>query len=119
MLSDDNTTTNLKTWKFLLLHYLSKSFSRCISHGLHLELKNIFDVLQTEDPTTGEMAWPELYPFGTLNKFAGACKDVVIYFYNHHIARAQLKKVIGVCCLPSIVSFSGTQWGSLLGCFRF
>jgi hypothetical protein len=88
----DNTSTNKKMWKILKERFPSKFFHRCTVHGLHLMVKDIFGATKTKKagPDFFVADYPVGYPFEDLKDFVKDCKDVVKFFQNHHIVKAQL-----------------------------
>ena len=68
-------------------------------HGLHLLVKDIFAARKTKIPGNSEPSYPIDYPFEDLLELVEDCKDVVKFFHNHHVVKAQLQeaqKVAGV-----------------------
>lgn len=114
----DNTTTNKKAWRILKAKNPTRFFIGCVSHGLHLMVKDIFSPTKTKRGGSEVATYPDLYPFEHLLNFATSCKEVVVYFHNHHVAKAKLKKALKEARLGSLVPPAATRWGSLLNCFR-
>ena len=88
----DNTATNKKVWGELEEKYPSCFFHVCVSHGLHLLVKDIFAAKKTESTCGGPAECPNRYPFEELQQFSIDCKDVVAFFHNHHAPKAKLKR---------------------------
>jgi hypothetical protein len=59
----------------------------------------------------------DIYPFEDLLLFTINCKEVVSFFYNHHIPRAHLRKALKAEKLNNLVQPAPTRWGMILGCF--
>src|SRR5688500_14666076 len=57
------------------------------------------------------------YQFEILLLFAVCCKELVGYFYNHHVEKARLKAALKNSNLGALVSPAPHRWGTLLGCF--
>ena len=79
-------------------------FHGCVSHGLHLLVKDIFAAKKKDVSGGGPAEYPAGYPFEDLLQFAIDCKDVVSFFHNHHVPKAKLKKALG----SSQVEWPGT-----------
>ena len=114
----DNTTTNKKVWSELEEKYPTHFFHGCVSHGLHLLVKDIFAAKKKEPPGGGPAEYPAGYPFEKLLLFAMDCKDVVEFFHNHHVPKAKLKKALAVAKLSGLVKPAPTRWATLNGCFK-
>ena len=117
----DNTSTNKKAWRILHDRSPTRFFHGCVSHGLHLMVKDIFAATKRKPPGGGAgepSVYRDGYPFEYLLHFANACKDVVIYFHNHQAPKAVLKAALKAANLPRLVAPAPTRWGSLIGCFR-
>ncbi len=115
----DNTATNKKVWGELEEKYPSCFFHGCVSHGLHLLVKDIFAAKKTESTCGGPAECPNGYPFEELQQFSIDCKDVVTFFHNHHAPKAKLKKALNAAKLSGLVQPAPTRWGTLSGCFKF
>jgi hypothetical protein len=68
----DNTATNKKMWSILEQKYPACFFHGCVSHGLHLLVKDVFG---SKKPTRGGAE----YPFEELQQFSNDCKEVVTF----------------------------------------
>jgi hypothetical protein len=112
----DNTATNKKVWGELEEKYPSCFFHVCVSHGLHLLVKDIFAAKKTT--CGGPAECPNRYPFEELQQFSIDCKDVVAFFHNHHAPKAKLKKALNAAKLSGPVQPAPTRWGTLSGCFK-
>ncbi len=111
----DNTATNKKVWSELEEKYPLMFFHGCASHGLHLLVKDIFDK-KAESSAGGPDNDPASYPFEDLQLFSIDCKDVVIFFHNHHAPKAKLKKALAAAKLRALVQ--PTRWSTLIECFK-
>jgi hypothetical protein len=89
----DNTAANKNAWCQLKLQLPNHFFQGCMSHGLNLLVKDIFAATKTRKPPSNEMQYPDAYPFENLLEFADNCKDVVKFFYNHHLVKASLESM--------------------------
>ena len=69
----DNTATNKKVWNELEPKYLTRFFQGCVSHGLHLLVKDIFAAKKKERAAGGLAEYPAGYPFENLLLFANDC----------------------------------------------
>lgn len=67
---------------------------------------------------TGQKEYPYLYPFEYLLEFASQCKEVVIFFHNHHVVKAKLTKALGAANLTALIAPAATRWGTMQGCFK-
>ena len=76
----DNTSANKSAWKILEAMYPDKFFHGCVSHTLHLLLKDIMG---------SNKQW---CPFDTLVEFINKCKEIITFFKNHHALNHQLRK---------------------------
>jgi Protein of unknown function (DUF 659) len=79
----DNATANKAAWVLLQGRHPHMFFQGCMSHGLHLFVKDIFAATKV---TRGRAiaGYPPGYPFAHLIEFFNKYKDVVKFFYNHH-----------------------------------
>lgn len=66
----DNTATNKKAWSELEKKYPTHFFHGCVSHGLHLLVKDIFAATKKDVQGGGPAEYPTGYPFGDLLQFA-------------------------------------------------
>jgi hypothetical protein len=88
----DNTATIKVAWKRLKVRYKRMLFHGCVSHGLHLLVKDIFLAKKTKCLGRNfEPNYPEGYPFPQLQEFKKYCKDIVVFFKNHHTMHGMLK----------------------------
>ncbi|KAH6600482.1 hypothetical protein BASA50_002268 [Batrachochytrium salamandrivorans] len=115
----DNTSTNKKAWRYLKEQNPTRFFHGCVSHGLHLMVKDIFAATKKKSVGSAEPVYPDSgYPFEHLLHFATSCKEIVIHFHNHHAMKAMLKAALKAANLPRLVAPAPTRWGTLIGCFR-
>jgi hypothetical protein len=91
--SADNTATNKKAWGLLQEMFPSRYFQGCTFHGLHLFVKDVFAAAKTKIAGQEVATYPDQYPFELMLEFVAGCKDVVKYFHNHHVAKAQLREL--------------------------
>jgi hypothetical protein len=91
----DNTSDNRNAWSRLKTKFPEMFFRGCMSHGLHLLVKDIFAATKTKRNAdlNGPPQYPDGYPFEYLLNFAVDCKDIVKFFMNHHIVKAALSKL--------------------------
>uniref|UniRef100_A0A915JUS9 DUF659 domain-containing protein n=1 Tax=Romanomermis culicivorax TaxID=13658 RepID=A0A915JUS9_ROMCU len=101
----DNTNANKAAWKILEQKYPDKFFQGCASHALHLLVKDIFSDSKSK---------PKNFPFDYLTDFADKCKDIVVFFKNHHALNHTLHNMQA----EKLVLPAATRWGSLYGCFK-
>ena len=76
----DNTATNKKVWGELEEKYPSCFFHGCVSHGLHLLVKDIFAAKKTESTCGGPAECPNGYPFEELQQFSLTAKRWLHFF---------------------------------------
>jgi hypothetical protein len=89
----DNTTANKATWQLLKTMHPAMFFQGGVSHGLHLFVKDIFNV--TKAKRGRDVAdYPHGYPFEYLLTFTNRCREVVKFFHNNHGPRGQLKHAL-------------------------
>ena len=108
----DNMATNKKAWKKLENKYPHRFFHGCVAHGLNLLVKDIFAAKKHNDE------YPPGYPFDDLLLFASSCKEIVKFFHNHYVPRADLRKALKAEKLGNLVQPAPTCWGTILGCFK-
>ena len=80
---------------------------------MHLFVKDIFGATKTKQRGIREATYPDGYPFEILHDFMEDCKNVVKFFHNHHIMRAQLcdlKNFNGALILQRAVP---TRWDTI------
>ena len=114
----DNTAANKRMWQILEQKYPTHFFHGCISHGLHLLVKYIFGAKKNEPAHGGVPQFPDGYPFEELQLFSNDCKEVVVFFHNHHVMKAKLKKALAAAKLSGLVKPAEIRWGTLIGCFK-
>jgi Protein of unknown function (DUF 659) len=114
----DNTKANQKAWKILERDLLSKFFHGCVSHELHLIVKDIYAATKTKKGGSNVAKYPEGYPFEDILQFAEDCKEVLKFFHNHHAIKAKLNHLQQQSNLKALVSPAPTCWGFLEGCFQ-
>ena len=114
----DNTSTNKKVWKELEQKYPDRFFHGCVSHGLHLLVKDILAATKKQSVGGAPAQYPLGYPFEDLLLFVADCKEVVSFFHNHHAPRAALKKALKQEKLNCLVQPAPTRWGTFQGCFK-
>lgn len=111
----DNTATNKKAWSLLKQWFPSRYFQGCCSHGIHLFVKDVFAATRTKKAGDIEATYPINYPFEVMLDFIAACKDVVKYFHNHHVAKAQLRDLQLTEKARMLVRPAPTRWGTIQG----
>ena len=114
----NNTSANKKAWRILKENNPTLFFHGCISHGLHLIVKDIFAPTKRKPPGGGESVYPQGYPFEHLLNFSISCKEVVSFFHNHHAMKARLKSALNAAKVKTLEAPAPTRWGSLIRCFR-
>ena len=87
----DNMSTKKNAWTVLKEKCKCRFFHRCISHGYHLLVKDIFSTSQTACPRgyDNTASYPDDYPFENLLGFVLSCKDIVTFFHVHHGLKAK------------------------------
>jgi hypothetical protein len=113
----DNTSTNRAAWIILQTKYPNKFFHGCVSHGLHLLVKDIFAATKA-DRGRDLADHPDGCAFDYLLEFSQDCEDVVSFFSNHHLRKAKLNKAQKQEKLPSLVQPATPRWGILKSCFE-
>jgi hypothetical protein len=108
----DNTSANKKAWEVLKTNYPSRFFQGCTSHGLHL-VKDIFCATKTKKAGSTEPTYPVDYPFEDMLMFINECKDIVKFFHNHHVAKAQLQEMQKTTGARALVRSCPTRWGTI------
>ncbi|CAH1115876.1 unnamed protein product [Psylliodes chrysocephalus] len=78
----DNTSANKVAWKILEETYPNKFFHGCVCHCLNLLVKDIF----------GDDTQSVNSPLGKLPVFVNECKNIVVFFKNHHALNHTLKE---------------------------
>ncbi len=109
----DNTSANKKAWEVLKTNYPSRFFQGCTSHGLHLLVKDIFCATKTKKAGSTEPTYPVDYPFEDMLMFINECKDIVKFFHNHHVAKAQLQEMQKTTGARALVRPCPTRWGTI------
>jgi hypothetical protein len=109
----DNTSANKKAWKVLHDKYPSRFFQGCTSHGLHLFVKDIFCATKTKKAGDETATYPVNYPFESMLLFINECKDVVKFFHNHHVVKAQLEEMQKATGVRALVRPCPTRWGTI------
>jgi hypothetical protein len=107
----DNTSANRNAWAQLKEKLPALFFQGCMSHGLHLLVKDIFAATKTRRQSTCNVtAYPPGYPFEHLLNFANDVKDVVKFFHNHHVIKAALTKMQKSAGVISLVRPAPTRF---------
>ena len=75
-----NTFTNKKVWKEMEQKYSDRFFHCCVSHGLHLLVKDIFAATKKQSVGGAPAQYPMGYCFEDLLLFVVDCKEVVSFF---------------------------------------
>ena len=114
----DNTSTNKKVWTKLEEKYPDRFFHGCVSHGLNLPVKDILAATKKQPAGGGPAQYPVGYPFEDLLLFVIDCKEVVSFYRNHHVPRANLKKALKSEKLNGLVKTAPTRWGTMQACFK-
>jgi hypothetical protein len=86
--------------------------------GLHLLVKDIFAATKTTKAGENAPTFPINYPFQAIYEFAGDCKDIVKFFYNHHALKARLNDLQKNANVPCLSRPAPTRWGSMQKCFQ-
>jgi Protein of unknown function (DUF 659)/hAT family C-terminal dimerisation region len=111
----DNTSTNKKAWKLLEEMFPSSYFQGCCSHGIHLLVKDIFAATKTKRNGAIEATYPTGYPFEDMLMFTAGCRDIVKFFHNHHIVKAQLLELQKTTNAKALIRPAPTRWGTIQG----
>lgn len=101
----DNTAANKKSWKILKEKYPNRFFYGCICHALHLFGKDLLgrqQVRREGDPG---------YCFNKYSVFVADCKDIVLYFKNHHLVKGQLEALQAEQHAIKLSLPGDTRWG--------
>ena len=114
----DNTTTNKKAWRILQGEFPGKFFHGCVSHGLHLLVKDILAPTKTKKDGSNEATYPVGYPFEHMLLFVEECQEIVKFFHNHHVVKAKLNHLQQQSNTKVLVSPAPTRWGSIQGCLQ-
>ena len=109
----DNTSANKKAWAVLHNKFPSRFFQGCTSHGLHLFVKDIFCATKTKKAGDDTATYPVGYPFEEMLLFINECKDIVKFFHNHHVVKAQLQELQKTSGARSLVRPCPTRWGTI------
>ena len=80
---------------------------------MHLLVKDIFAARKTKKPGDSEPSYPIDYLFKDLLEFVEYCKDVVKFFHNHHVVKAQLREAQKVDGVRSLARAVPTRWGTI------
>eukprot|EP00171_Calliarthron_tuberculosum_P023803 IDg23803t1 len=64
---------------------------------------------------SSEATYPIGYPFELLHDFVEDCKDVVKFFHNHHVPKAQLRELQKSSGQRTLVRAAQTRWGTIQG----
>lgn len=114
----DNTSANKGAWDILKSKHPTMFFHGCVSHGLHLMVKDIFAATKTKKPGEQTATYPTGYPFEEMLQLALDCKDLVKFFNNHHAMKVKLRLMQQVEKLTALAQPAPTRWGTLQQCFR-
>jgi len=114
----DNTSANKGAWEILKGRHPTMFFHGCVSHGLHLLVKDIFAATKTKKAGHLEPTYPDGYPFEEMLQLAVDCKDLVKFFNNHHAMKAKLKQMQHAEKLTALALPAPTRWGTLQHCFQ-
>lgn len=114
----DNTSANKAAWEIMKINHPSMFFHGCVSHGLHLMVKDIFAATKTKKSGQSEPTYPDGYPFETMLQLATDCKDVVKFVNNHHAIKTKVTKMQMVEKLHALALPAPTRWGTLQQCLR-
>jgi hypothetical protein len=110
-------STNRAASNILQTKHPEKFFHGCISHGLHLLVKDIFAATKARRGRDVP-DYPEGYSFEYLLEFSQDCKYVVSFFSYHHQIKAKLESAQKHEKFPSLVQPAATRWGTLKACFE-
>ncbi|MEN9638152.1 MAG: hypothetical protein RLZZ262_20, partial [Bacteroidota bacterium] len=107
----DNTSANRNAWARLKCKFPLMFFQGCMSHGLHLLVKDIFAATKTKrnGDISGEAAYPNGYPFEYLLDFANDCKELVKFFYHHHVVKAALSEAQNAAGVTKLIRPTPTR----------
>jgi len=114
----DNTSANKGAWDILKSKHPTMFFHGCVSHGLHLMVRDIFSATKMKKSGQLEPTYPTGYPFEEMLQLALDCKDIVKFFNNHHAMKAKLKQMQQAEKLIALALPAPTRWGTLQQCFK-
>ena len=80
----DITKAYQRAWKILERDFPGKFCHDCVSHGLHLLVKDKFAAAKTKKGGSNTATYPVGYPFEIMLQFAKDCMEVVNFFHNHN-----------------------------------
>lgn len=114
----DNTSANRNAWGRLKSKFPEMFFQGCMSHGLHLLVKDIFAPTKSKrnGDISGQATYPDGYPFEYLLNFANDCKELVKFFYNHHVVKAALSEAQKAAGITQLIRPAPTRY--LAGFYR-
>lgn len=113
----DNTSANRLAWAILKARYPGTFFHGCVSHGLHLLVKDVFAATKVKRGRE-VAAYPDGYPFEYLLDFSVTCKEIVGFFSYHHQMKSKLTSLQREQKKKTLVQPAPTRWGTLKACFE-
>eukprot|EP00474_Spongospora_subterranea_P005887 CRZ06345.1 hypothetical protein [Spongospora subterranea] len=106
-----NTSANRNAWTQLKEKLPALFFQGCMSHGLHLLVKDIFAAMKTRrQGICNEATYPPGYPVNICLTLTNDCKDVVKFFHNHHVIKAALTEMQKSAGVISLVRPASTRF---------
>jgi hypothetical protein len=114
----DNASAYKSAWQMLKQRHPTMFFHGCVSHGLHLMVKDTFAATKTKKAGLPEPTYPEGYPFEEMLQLAVDCKDLVKFFHNHHVMKTRLTQMQMADKLCALKQPASTRWGTLQQCFK-
>jgi hypothetical protein len=112
----DNSAADKAARALMKTEFSFMLFQGCVSHGQHLVVRYSF-VATTAKPGRLVASYPEVYAFEHLLEFANKCKNIVKFFHNHHIPKAQLVMAWDTSKLRMLVPMAPTRWSSVTAIF--
>ncbi len=112
----DNASTNKAAWTILSKKYPLMFFQGCVSHGLHLLVKDIISPSKMVKKEV--LSFPDLYPFENLNILTERASEIVTFLHRHHKTKSLLKELSASQKTKMLVKPAPTRWGSYSKCFQ-
>ena len=82
--------------------------------GLHLLVKDVFAATKTKKNGEQVATYPVNYPFERMLIYIdNKCKEIIKFFHNHHIPKAQLQELQLITGASGLVWPAPFQWGTI------